>query len=191
MRNKELTRKKIIKTATKLFVKDGFLKVSTLDIAKKSEIAHGTVFFHFSNRSDLIVSCIYDVMGKLADELNEKSRNSEDVEELCEIFLKQIFNYKKFYSRLIKDIPHLPIKVQRMVFASMSAFSIHLVDTIENAQKNGNIRKFDPKYAMFFWFGTINYIFTYSEMLGTEEFNENNKKELIRFFMASLRNTNY
>jgi AcrR family transcriptional regulator len=191
MRNKEATIENILKTATKLFTKKGFLKVSTLEIAEKAGIAHGTLFFHFHDRSELIVACIYKVMEKLAKDLNENARNTDDVEKICNIFLNEIDNYRNFYCRLVKDMPHLPLHIQRMVFSSLSGFSVHFVETIETAQKNKIIRNFEPKYAMFYWFGVINYMFMYSDMLGTKRLSEKDKKELVVFFMSSLKNLDY
>ncbi len=191
MRNKEVTTDNILKTAIKLFSEKGFLKVSTLEISKKAGIAHGTLFFHFHSRYELIVTCIYKAMNKLAKDLNENARNSDDIEKICNIFLDEIDNYRNFYCRLVKDMPHLPLHVQRMVFSSLSGFSVHFVETIETAQNNKIIRNFEPKYAMFYWFGVINYMFMYSDMLGTNKLSEKDKKELVDFFMASLNNQNY
>jgi AcrR family transcriptional regulator len=191
MRNKDATIENILNTAIKLFTKKGFLKVSTLEISEKASIAHGTLFFHFHNRSALIVACIYKVMNKLAKDLNESARNTDDVEKICYIFLNEIDNYRKFYCQLVKDIPHLPLHIQRMVFASLSGFSVHFVETIETAQKTKSIRQFEPRYAMFCWFGVINYMFMYSDMLGTDILTETDKKELVNFFMASLKNRDY
>lgn len=188
MRNKLATQQKILDTAIRLFNQKGFVKVSTLEIARASSIAHGTVFFHFPNRSELIIASIYKELGKLAEELNEKSRDSYDIEKLCNIFLDGIDKHRRFYSQLVKDLPHLPLKVQRMVFASFSGFSVHFVQAIELAQSNGKARQFDAKYAIFFWFGVVNYLFTYSKLLGTSKLSQTDRDEITSFFMASLTN---
>jgi AcrR family transcriptional regulator len=191
MRDKEATKQKIIDTAITLFKQKGFVKVSTLEVAEQCKIAHGTVFFHFGTRSELIVACIYKEMNKLGAELNESSRHTDDIRKLCELFLEQIGNYREFYSQLVKDLPHLPIDTQRIVFASLSGFSVHFVDVIEKAQASGKIRSLAPKYAMFYWFGVINYIFTYDNLLSTGKLDRKSKNEIIDFFIASLTNLNF
>jgi len=191
MRNKQATKENIINNAIRLFTKKGFVKVSTLEIAQKSQVAHGTIFFHFPKRSEIIIASIFTVLNKLAQSLNEKSRHSQDVRQLCEIFLDEIEKNRKFYTQLVKDMPHLPIDVQRMVFASFSAFSIHFVETIESVQRISKARKFKPKYAMFFWFGVVNYVYTYSKFLGTENLTKEDREEIINFFLASIFNNKF
>jgi AcrR family transcriptional regulator len=186
LRNKEQTKKNILKAAINEFTKKGFLDASTEDIAKRADVAHGTIFFYFPKKSDLIIESIYKKMGKLAEVLNEKSRECEDIRELCEIFLEGIQRYQRFYSRLVKDLPLLSINIQRIVFASLAAFSVHFVDVIEKGQRKKKFKKFKPKIAMFYWFGMINYLNSYSKLLGTKKLSEKMKGEIIDFFVSAI-----
>jgi len=185
-RNKEETRKKIVRSATAEFIKKGFLEASTLEIARRASVAHATVFFHFPTKTDLIVNCLYYKMGPLASKLDKKSRMACKVEDLCEIFLVEVDKNSRFYSRLVKDLPLLPLKVQRMVFASLSGFSVHFVDVIEKMQKKGEFRKFPPRIAVFFWFGVVNYLYSYEKLLGVKKLGRKERREIIRFFINGL-----
>lgn len=186
-RNKEKTRNEIVQSAIKIFTKKGFVRGSTEDIAKDCGIAHGTVFYHFPSRSDLIIASIYTAMDEVGTELNESSRNTDNIYKICEIFLDGVQGHAEFYSRLSKDLPLLPEKVQRMVFASLSGFSVHLVEVIERGQKRGKFRKFPPKIAMFYWFGMVNYLYSYEKMLGTKKLSKGDKHQIIEFFVDSIR----
>lgn len=185
-RNKEKTITKIINTSLDLFEKEGFQNASTEDIAKKAGLAHGTIFFYFSTKAELIINCIFYKMRRLGYKLDIKARETDNVRDLCVIFVEEVAKSSKFYARLVKDLPLLPMKVQRIVFSSLSGFSTHFVDVIEKGQRNGKIRQFNPKIAVFFWFGMINYIYSYEELLGTNKFTDNDKRELIDFFMNAL-----
>lgn len=52
---------KIMKEAANLFAEKGFNSTSTSEIAEAAETAHGTVFYHFPTKMDIIKS-IYDTL---------------------------------------------------------------------------------------------------------------------------------
>ncbi|MBN2100706.1 TetR/AcrR family transcriptional regulator [Candidatus Dojkabacteria bacterium] len=187
-RNKEKTRKEITRAAIKIFTKQGFVKTSTLEIAKEAKVAHGTVFFHFPTRAELMIESIYRTMDKLAYELDLLSRKTTDLRKLCRLFLREISIKETFYSRLVRDLPQLPLDIQRLVFASLSGFSTHFVEVIERGQKKGNFRNITPKTAVFYWFGMVNYLYSYPELLGTKKITKNEETELIDFFIKALKN---
>lgn len=187
MRNKEQTKQNIIEAAITIFAHKGFLKASTVDIAKKTNVAHGTIFFHFPTKWELITACIYEEMNTLAIKLHEKSSRSADIQILCEIFLDEIEKHQKFYSRLVRDLPLLPISIQRMVFASLSGFSWHFLRTLQRGQRHGIYRKFSPQIAMYFWFGLVNYLNSYPRLLGSKVLMRKYRKEIIQFFVNAVK----
>lgn len=186
-RNKEKTQGAIVKAATNEFMKNGFLEASTLDIAKNANVAHSTVFFYFPDKADLIVHSIYAKLQRLADKLDDESRGKTNIRQLCRIFIRETRKHERFYSRLVKELPLLPIDIQRMVFGSLSGFSVHFVEAISRAQKKGRIKRFLPRISMFYWFGMINYLYSYSKVLGTKKLLKKRENEIIRFFMSALK----
>jgi len=186
-RNKEQTRQEILEATITLFSHKGLINTSTLQIADRAGVAHGTVFFHFPTRHELIIAAIYCAMGDLARKLDEKSRSTDNLKALCEIFIEEVDKNSRFYSSIVRDLPQLPLDVQRMVFAALSAFSANFVDVIKKKQKAGKVRKFPPKLAVFYWFGLIHYIYSYPELLSSHELFQKHKKELIKLFIKSLK----
>ena len=59
------TKDKIIECARKLFQQFGFDKTSMDDIAKSSHKAKGSIYYHFSNKEDLIANVIGDEINKM------------------------------------------------------------------------------------------------------------------------------
>lgn len=186
-RNKERTKQKIVNSAICEFMKKGFLKASTIEIAKNAKVAHSTVFFYFPTKAELIISSIYSKLQKLGDRLDEESRETKNIRKLCNIFITEIQRNDRFYSRLVKELPLLPISTQRVVFASLSGFSVHFVNVIYKGQRAGKFRRFKPRIAMYFWFGMINYLYSYSKLLGTRKLRKKDLDEIIRFFTKSLK----
>jgi AcrR family transcriptional regulator len=186
-RDKVKTKKEIVNAAAEEFTSQGFLKASTIAIARKAHVAHATLFFHFPTKSDLIIECIYHVLSDLADSLHQKSRNLENIRSLCTLYIDEVQKKAQFYSHLVKDLPLLPLDIQREVFASLSGFSVHFVDVLEEAQRVGKARNFSSKIAMFYWFGMINYLYSYPKLLGTINLSVDDKKEIISFFTQAIK----
>ncbi len=57
---KEATRKNILDAAEALFAKKGFSDTTTRDIAKEANVAIGTVFVHFPDKSSLLAATLYE-----------------------------------------------------------------------------------------------------------------------------------
>ncbi|MDD3648232.1 MAG: TetR/AcrR family transcriptional regulator [Candidatus Dojkabacteria bacterium] len=186
-RDKEKTQSDILDAAIEEFMQNGFLDASTIKIAENAKVAHSTIFFYFPTKADLIVNSIYKKLNNLASKLDAQSRSSIDIRQLCKIFIRETLKSEPFYSTLIKELPLLPIDVQRMVFGSFSGFSVHFVEAIYRAQKKGKIRRFTPRISMFYWFGMINYLYSFSKILNTKELLRKRENEIIRFFMSALR----
>lgn len=186
-RDKERTKKAIIQEAVKEFLKHGFLHASTLRIANNANVAHGTVFFYFPTKAELIISSIFSQLDPLAAKLEKESSKTSNVRKLCHIFLDEVEKKEEFYSRMVKELPLLPIKTQRVVLASLSGFSWHFVEAIKKAQHSGKFRRFKTKTALYFWFGLMQYLYSYPKLLGTKELTERDKKELVNFYIKSLR----
>lgn len=52
------TKDNIMDSAIKLFLKDGFANVSNASILKESNVGSGTIYYHFTNKDDLITSVL-------------------------------------------------------------------------------------------------------------------------------------
>ncbi len=56
--SKDRRRARILKAATELFMTQGYRKTSVDEIARRAEVAKGTVYLHFENKSDLLLHAI-------------------------------------------------------------------------------------------------------------------------------------
>lgn len=181
-RNKDKTTKRILKVAAKLFAEQGFEATSTADIAYRAGVAQGTIFYYFPQKSDLIIAAIYQELSALAFNLNQKVKLKSDLRDLCLIFIEQTLIHNRFYSRLVKDLPTLPLAMQRLIFASLSGFSTHLVETIAHESADLQIHR-RATLLSFFWFGLINYLYAYQELLDTKTLLAKDKTHLVEMFV--------
>ncbi|MDQ3033984.1 MAG: TetR/AcrR family transcriptional regulator [Myxococcota bacterium] len=51
-------RRRIVRAAAELFLKQGYRKTSIEDIARKAEVGKGTVYLHFESKGDLLIHVI-------------------------------------------------------------------------------------------------------------------------------------
>src|SRR4030042_4219427 len=104
-KNKQDTRLKILQAAKQEFIINGFLNTKTIDIAKRAEIAHGTLFFHFKNKEKLIIEIIdnelYGITGELYDLLND----TNNFEELLSRYLDFMEKEEGFFSTIARELP--------------------------------------------------------------------------------------
>ncbi|KRM26637.1 MULTISPECIES: TetR/AcrR family transcriptional regulator [Limosilactobacillus] len=83
----EKTRQAILKTATKLFLQNGFGETSTRDIAKQIGITQPALYHHFSDKEVLYLDVMTKLSGKIRQEINKVMRKHKltPEEQLFEI----------------------------------------------------------------------------------------------------------
>ena len=87
------TRNAILKTATKLFLENGFGSTSTRDIAKQIGITQPALYHHFADKEELYLDVLTELCGKVRQETNRVLRKADlDPEErlyqICKVYLK-------------------------------------------------------------------------------------------------------
>ncbi|SDY81589.1 efflux system transcriptional repressor EmhR [Pseudomonas sp. NFIX28] len=72
------TRKQILEAAEKAFYERGVARTTLADIAALAGVTRGAIYWHFSNKADLVQA----MLDTLREPLDEMSRASEDEEEV-------------------------------------------------------------------------------------------------------------
>ena len=113
---KVITRNRIIKSAYDIFIKKGFINTSTAEIAKKAGIAHGTLFNHFSNKKELLLSLVsINSQNRLKIFLSSNEK-PETFENSLKFYLEQLSKHENYYSHLYREMPFYDQKIQRKIF---------------------------------------------------------------------------
>lgn len=85
-------REKIIETALKLFVDNGFHGTATSKIAQEAGIANGTLFNYFKTKDELVIALYLSVKDDMADFLAKNTINSGGLKEVMKSqFLASLF----------------------------------------------------------------------------------------------------
>jgi AcrR family transcriptional regulator len=111
-REKELRRDEIIKTGEKLFIGQGFSNTTMDEIARKCELAKGTLYLYFKSKEELLSVILYRALTELYELMKRYQSGVDDpVERLRMIGVAHFEFYEKYpeHFRLLNDI-HVPGK---------------------------------------------------------------------------------
>ena len=67
----DLTREKILVTASDLFMRNGFLATSTRDIANACDLTQPSLYHHFKDKETLYVEVVKDLTEKVKEDMDE------------------------------------------------------------------------------------------------------------------------
>ena len=139
------TKEKILKSALKLFTKQGIDKTSTQQISEDVGIASGTLFVHFKTKQDLIEAIYFSIkkeafydLGKLIDHTDSAEQNINRLSRnLIEYFIK---NNKKFiFMLLVENDPQISTKAKKVAAQGYEDIAI----AVEKWKKNGELKSLD------------------------------------------------
>ncbi|MFP4660652.1 MAG: TetR/AcrR family transcriptional regulator [Halanaerobiales bacterium] len=103
-REKADRKKSIIKAAKELFLLKGFDNTTLKEIAKKSELAKGTLYLYFENKEDIYFAVIHKETSKLVQKIVEVSKQEiKGIDKLEEISIF-LYGYYKKYPEIIEAI---------------------------------------------------------------------------------------
>ena len=162
---KQLTRGKLLDIAEKTMIETDF-KASTLSIAKRASVAHGTIFFHFKNRDELILSVVRRLVMTVTEKLYAAYVDSTSLEEFLNEHLHTIGTHWRFMKALFSGFSGFNEDVKLEVIALLAVANYYLVESFNRWADMGLIRTTA-------WQGTI----TYLSLFGDYMFEKNNLAE--------------
>lgn len=110
------TQQRILDAAVEIIADRGFSAAATSDIAKKANVAEGTIFRHFKTKKDLLVAVLAPVAERivvpvmLGDFRKLLQKNHESFEELARAVFKDRLNIVKRHPKVVR------IMLQEMPF---------------------------------------------------------------------------
>lgn len=94
------TRSKILKSALKVFLKNGFSKTSLSDIAENAGYTRGAVYWHFKDKSEILENLISKFHGRFSSKQSDILESSLDpilkINEMININFPLLYNNKEF-----------------------------------------------------------------------------------------------
>lgn len=91
-------KEKIINAAYKIFIEKGFYNINTADIAKEAGFSTGTVYAYFSDKKDILVTCLYQFGDTLTQEICAKIESLSASEDILEIAKNVLYIFVNNFS---------------------------------------------------------------------------------------------
>jgi len=76
--SRELKRQRILRAAIDVFASKGYFAARMTDVAKRAEVADGTLYLYFEGKEHLLTSIFDDVLGRFIDRLEEEIADLAD-----------------------------------------------------------------------------------------------------------------
>lgn len=176
---KQATREKLLEVAESAFITSNF-KASTAMIAKKTNIAHGTIFFHFKNRDDLVLAVVKRLVLRVTNSLYRTYRDCNTLE----IFLAQHFttvqNEWPLFKALFSGFSDFADDTKQEIICLLSVINYYLVEAFNRWSDHGLMRTM-------LWQGVLMYMaFLGDYMLDKEKISEKFIQALISFLCGTI-----
>ena len=184
---KEKTKENILNIAKKKFIKNGFLKTTTEEIAKAANVAHGTLFLHFKNKETLILEIFDNLLNIITNELHSLLINLVSLEDILSKYLDFVKKEEYFFSILAKEFPFYTDKLQRQIIFRESAIKNYFYIAIDKGIKKNIFKKVDITTALIFLFSTINYYLANKNIfIRNTSIIYEKKNQIIKIFLKFL-----
>lgn len=185
---KELTRKKLIEVAIKLFGDNGILNTKTIDISKEAGVSHGTVFSHFKTQEELLDTVIEEVGNRIVSKLQELIDVNGSLEEILRAHINGLMEFEKFYTRLIIERRLLPESASNIYIIIQSSISFHIGEVLKKEIAKGKIID-TPIHLLFSsWVGLIHYYLTNGDLFTNDGSILNNYgQDLINHYIKLIK----
>ncbi len=128
---KDEKKKRIINAATSLFAEKGFNDTSMLEIAKKADVAEGTIYEYHISKENLLISIPAEKLSELYNNISGNALERKIKEIISSIF--QFYNNEKNYSTILV----LMLRTNKQFHKSESN---KIIENIFNVVKNIIIR---------------------------------------------------
>ncbi len=109
------TRKKILESTTDLLLENGFVKVSTKDIAKVSDVSQGSIFLHFDSKENLLISILESNINHLENDLDERCKATSSMDEFVRLLLDVLVQHENMLARAYNDYPYLTDSLRKQI----------------------------------------------------------------------------
>ncbi len=178
-RAKAATRENLLEAAESAFVQSDFT-ASTAEIARRAGVAHGTIFFHFKNRDELVLSVVQRLVLRITDTVYEKYRQAAELKELLACYFETVHSQWPLFKALFAGFSEFTDETKQQIISMLSVINYYLVESFNASVDNGLLRAV-------LWQGTIVYLsFLGDYMFDKKMISEKFLQQLMSFIQKPL-----
>jgi len=140
----DLTRRRILEAAERVFSRDGFQGATTREIAREAQVNEVTLFRHFRTRDELVRETILyrtiapeDLVGPKAPWQNDLAGQ---LEQYVRKYYTALLDRESLVRAVVGEGRLLPPAVRQAVLEKMAPMRAALIERLQAAKKTGCIR---------------------------------------------------
>lgn len=164
--SKHETREKILAAAKVKLTESGLLNLNTLDVARLAGVAHGTVFFHFQNKENLLVEVIDGELMKVTNVLYPLMDKPQNLRDLLGIYLDFLEREEPFFAVIARETPFYSPELRRTIQGREAGVRSYFFSAIQSHLKSAQNENLDITSCLNFLFGTLQYYLSFREAFG-------------------------
>lgn len=187
--DREKRRKKILKSAERLFAKQGFHSTEVELIAKAAGVSKGSVYNYFENKADILFSVIEDGLEELNARMREGTRpihgSTNKLKKGIEIYIDHLEKNRTLFKILAGEPLHMAAFKNRY-YRNLFSRTEHLEKLIQEGINSGEMRKIDPYIAATCLNGMIDFLFFREVIVGRKYSAEDKAKEITKIYLEGM-----
>ncbi len=193
----EKTRDTILKSALKVFLKNGYSKTSLADIAENAGYSRGAVYWHFKDKSEILEKIISKFHDRFFSEQNNILESSLDplqkIKEMININLPLLYNNIEFRDFIELTWFKTEIDQHEGLLQGKIAITKTFNDTIltlfEDASNEGALKKeVEPEIAALSVTSIINGIYRGYFIIPDKLQSEKTGRKIIENYLNQIKN---
>ncbi len=184
------TKRKIIKTASRLFSKYTYLGVSMNDIAKSLNITKAALYYHFSSKSELYKTVLNDTINTLSKSLAEASKEKTAYKKLYRL-IKNYLDFglkeKNIINTFILKLSPTESQVKQYVERTKNQIINLIHPVVEEVLKNSNQKnRINSETSTLMLISTMNGLILEHLILGKKLDTEQLSKQIISVYFDEM-----
>jgi TetR/AcrR family fatty acid metabolism transcriptional regulator len=160
MRDKELTRERILEAAERLFAEKGFHETAMDEIVRAAKVSKGGVYFHFPSKEELF----FALLDKLADALQREVQREitrrrgavAKIQGALEVVLRTLTSQRHLAQIILRQGHGLGPSFERKRLEIYSRFARLIKENLDEALAEGSIPPINTEITAYAWLGAIN-----------------------------------
>jgi AcrR family transcriptional regulator len=139
----------IIKVATILFAQKGYAETTVAELARLTQVAEGTIFYHFKTKSELFIAILEDVKAGITNEFDKYMESVqycsglEMMEKVVAFFLYLAGRHEEWFLLLQRHYPYELARENNACRSHLTTIYNTLLNLFEGAilrgQEDGSI----------------------------------------------------
>lgn len=141
-RNKQEKLERIKQAARDLFASQGYEETTIRHISDKADVAVGTVFLYFKDKSDLLVKLFEEDLETTWQQVSKKKARGKLIENLLTVFTKLLEFYNKDQKLSLLFLKEVLSKDASQGWSEqLNRFLEHLTNLVQQAQETGETQR--------------------------------------------------